>query len=323
MFNGSTGIVGVDIGGSHVSAGFVRAGVLETMGPREEHHVVSVDELIAVVQRVVRPLLSPEVKVIGVGVPGPVRDRHVLIACANLPFVRDLPLASLLSTEFGVPVFLFNDADCAAAAELLGPHAESKYGLVHTAAMLMLGTGVGMAVLVRGRLLEGCIEGGHMILVPGGRRCGCGQSGCAEMYCSARSVAARFKERTGAEADARRVFAQAEAGDAAAEAVLQETAEHLALLCLNISRLLDPQLIVLAGGLALGAASLLPRVTRHLEDISWTVLPARVRLEVAAAPAEVGVLGAAVAAATHFVPPPAAADEKKTKKRRRRGERER
>eukprot|EP01041_Mallomonas_annulata_P006422 gene6422-12984_t len=179
------------------------------------------------------------------------------------------------------------------------------------------------------------IEAGHSIIsLKDGRRCGCGQTGCVEAYASALSTARRMWEsdqmavngtRSATEngsgdgtgrnneftleelmtmsaevfADGRHnakdVFDRAAAGDPLAEEVLEETAECLSLLCINICRMVDPDIIVIGGGMARADSALLDRVRRHMARRVWTVLPHYARLVLSATPEHAGIIGAALA----------------------------
>ena len=138
-----------------------------------------------------------------------------------------------------------------------------------------------------------------MIIYPGGRLCGCGQRGCAEAYASARSTCVRLCERSGEQigsVSAKDVFSRADRGDLAAKDVLAQTAEVLGILCVNLCRLVDPQVIILAGGMANAGQPLLDLMQAHLEQQTWSVLPTPVRLCLAQSIGDAGMLGAGLAA---------------------------
>lgn len=212
----------------------------------------------------------------GVGSPGLVAGGAVAGA-ANLfrGEAAPVPLRALVAAELRraagrrVACDLVNDADAAARAEAWVGAARGA----RRAALLTLGSGVGCGVVVDGVVLAGCMEGGHMI-VGGlrGRRCPCGSRGCLEAYASANAVAAAYADARaagaegarGARASCAEVFARAAAGDAAAAAVVDDAAAHVALGCLNLARVLDCDVVVLAGGVAAAGSALLDPVRAHV-----------------------------------------------------------
>ena len=129
---------------------------------------------------------------VGVSQPGHIDlDTGRVEAAANLPW-QDAPLREELSTRLGVPVVLVEDGDAALFAELAPKGAAAPPAAMnaaqrsaHTAVLIVVGGGVGTSIAVGGVLLRGernMIEGGHMIVEPSGRACGCGQRGCVEAY---------------------------------------------------------------------------------------------------------------------------------------------
>jgi len=259
------------------------------------------------------PLLA-----VGIGCPGQSR-RGILVAASNLPTLKKAPLADAVSWALGgVPTTLLNDADAAMAAELWSERSGSKYAGVNNAAMLTLGTGIGSAVMLSGNLHEGAnglIEAGHMIVNPlMGRKCGCGQVGCAESHSSAFNTALRMNELLVTQPgggsklvkNAKDVFERAAKGDPAALTTLDATVEYLAILCVNICRVIDPEVIILAGGMAQAGEPLLAPLRARLMDRSWKILPTDVRIEVGGDVEKAGMVGAALAALRSLDPEKAA-----------------
>jgi glucokinase len=177
----------------------------------------------------------------------------------NLPGWRDVPVRDRLEGALERPVVLENDANVAAYGEFragAGRH-------VDTMVALTLGTGIGGGIILGGRLYRGATdvggELGHLIVQEGGRTCGCGTKGCLEAYASATAVVARTRERLEAgEASAlgatddltcRAVFEAAADGNALARAIVDETAEYLAVGITSILHALNPEMVVLTGGM--------------------------------------------------------------------------
>lgn len=269
--------IGIDVGGTKV------LGVaLDTEQPStvvHEHRVrtpTGGDGLVEVVADLVATLAGrggPPAAV-GVGVPGLVDTGGVLRTGPHLPNVTNLALASDLGARCGVPVAVENDANCHAVAEHRGGAAvEVGHALVVT-----LGTGIGAGIIHDGRLLRGAYgfagEPGHMVIDPYGPPCPCGRRGCWEQFASghglarlARSAAlgghlAAVVDAAGGDPELVRgehITAAARQGDPDALAVLDELADWIGLGLANLVNVLDPELVVIGGGLVDAADLLLPR----------------------------------------------------------------
>ena len=179
--------------------------------------------------------------------------------------------------------------------------------------MITLGTGVGSGVVVDGHVLHGrfgfAAEVGHMILVPQGILCSCGQKGCVERYCSASTMAQRGMEKLAATERASSLrdvlkakgklnsqdFAEAaQAGDAVSNVEHWEaTCRYLAITCVNVIRVLDPELIVLGGGMVGAGEFLRGCVEKHLREIYWNMTPVMAWVTLAKLGNDAGVVGAA------------------------------
>jgi glucokinase len=155
---------------------------------------------------------------------------------ANLPF-KEYPLAKRFSDLLQVPAVLINDADAAIAAEVWGKDTSSRYLSNSNIAMITIGTGIGMGLILNKRLFRGSnglIEGGHTILHPSSEQvCSCGQRGCVELTASARNTTTRYNARIASSSGAlnpakgaKEVFERAASGDEIAVAVLEEVMLH-------------------------------------------------------------------------------------------------
>jgi glucokinase len=181
--------------------------------------------------------------------------------------------------------------------------------------MLTLGTGIGSGFVIDGRVLHGAHdmagEAGHMIVAPGGRLCGCGQRGCLEAYASAPATVKRAVEALAAgehtslaqiwqggtgTITAKDVFDAARDGDRLASRIAEETATFLGLACVSLCRVLDPQMIVFAGGMILAGESLFERVRKAFREQSWNILEDQVQIVPATLGNDAGFIGAAAVA---------------------------
>ncbi|WP_295450114.1 ROK family protein [uncultured Thiodictyon sp.] len=195
---------------------------------------------------------------IGIGTPGAISPFSGRLRNANSIWLNDQPLQHDLTQLLGRPVRLANDADCFALSEATdgaGRGAGSVFGVI-----IGTGTGTGGGVVIGGRLLTGpnaiAGEWGHNPLpwptpeeLPG-PPCYCGKRGCLETYLSGPRLAADHHQHTGADLSPLAIAAAATRGDPAAQATLNRHAERLARGLASVINVLDPEVIVLGGGLS-------------------------------------------------------------------------
>jgi fructokinase len=192
---------------------------------------------------------------VGVGTPGTATDAG-LIKNANSTCLNGQPLERDLAAVLGRPVRIANDANCLALSEATdGAAADAAVSF-----SVILGTGVGAGIVANGRLLEGpnglAGEWGHNPLPwadvgeSPGPACFCGRRGCAETWLSGPALARDHATHTGESITARDIGARADRGDTACEASLQRYASRLARALAQVINLLDPDVIVLAGGVS-------------------------------------------------------------------------
>lgn len=193
---------------------------------------------------------------VGLGMPGSLSPSTGLVRNANSVWLIGTPIDRDLAAELGRDVRWANDADCLAVSEA-ADGAGAGFRVVFA---VILGTGVGAGVVVDGALVPGHNnvggEWGHNPLpwasgeeLPG-PECYCGRRGCVETWLSGPSLARDHAASTGAELDAPAIAAAAEAGDAAAEATLRRYSQRLARGLAHVVNILDPDAIVLAGGVS-------------------------------------------------------------------------
>jgi glucokinase len=231
-------------------------------------------------------------QVVGLAVAGPLdRGRERVLAALNLGFT-DRPLRADLQDRLGRPVVLENDANAAALAEYrLGAGVGS-----HCLVLLTLGTGIGGGIVVDGQVLRGAAgaaaELGHLPVGDDGAGCGCGATGCLELYASGTAIA----RQAGAGRTSRDVVTAADRGDPAARRLLAGAGDRIGAAVLMLAPALDPDVVILGGGLAHAAAPhLLPALRSRLSR-GWPFRvqrpPARVTL--ASCGVDAGAIGAAL-----------------------------
>jgi glucokinase len=268
-------MVGVDVGGTKVAAGFVndRGEMGEHLrvpmnpcGTAEEGFGAVTSALDALLQK--RGWRKGTEVPIGVCAPGPLDPRTgVVLNPPNVPCWRNFPLAGEIQTRYGVLAKVENDANAAALAESLGG-AGKGYANVFYAC---IGTGIGAGIVFDNRIFHGrtgsAAEGGHLSIDYRGPRCNCGKKGCIEALAPGTAIARRTREAiaadpergkgllalAGGEAAAVRsamVGRAAGAGDVLAREILSQTIEYLAIWLGNIVDLLEPEVMILGGGVA-------------------------------------------------------------------------
>ena len=311
----ATVCIGIDVGGTFIKFGLLDENrlpseVFQLPTPSDGVDAV-IEQMIAGAKQAVTKaeLTMDDVVGAGIGCPGPLSmSQGIVYETPNIPGMKNVALRDRVSAGLGVPASLENDANAAAFGEYLCGAGKECQDMV----LLTLGTGLGGGVIVGGKVVRGAheigAELGHMIIVPDGRQCGCGQRGCIEQYCSA-TFMSRAAQRTLAETDRpsrlRDVLAAAGeinskdineariAGDEFAAEVWDEMARHLARGCVSYSRILDPDRIVLAGGMTAAGDDLLGPVTKYYEQYHWKLTDVRTSLALATLGNDAGVIGSA------------------------------
>ena len=265
--------LGVDIGGTKVSAGIVTAGgeILLTAKGHMNTEGSAKDGLLAV-KSVVDEILATNGKRplsgIGVSSPGQVNPLTGIVANAvNLPCWCNYPLRSEMEHIYHLPVWIDNDANAAGLAETLWGAAAGCDSVFYAS----IGTGIGTAIVLHKSIYHGPTgsagEGGHMIIdYRGDVACNCGKPGCIESVAAGPGIARRARVKVAsnvkkghalldlADGDVSAISSESvgrgwRAGDPISTAVLMETAEMLAVWLGNIIDLFDPEVIVVGGGL--------------------------------------------------------------------------
>jgi glucokinase len=242
------------------------------------------------------PAGARRVAAAGVAVPGLIDEENgVALMSVNLEW-KNVPLRRLLQERLGVPAVVGHDVRTASLAEqLLGAARGSNDFL-----FLTLGTGIGAAVVLHGAVYVGAHalggEFGHMVVQPGGPLCGCGRRGCVETLASASAVVRRYRALTQAPADmsTRDVAERVQAGDPVAKQVWEEAIEALSMGIANYITLLDPERVVIGGGMADAGQMLFePLLARLASEVTLQPVPAVLP---AALGNDAGYLGAALKA---------------------------
>lgn len=215
-----------------------------------------------------------EVKGVGMGVPGPVREDGTVDGCVNLGW-GVFNAAEALGAKLGLPVKVGNDANVAALGEYWQGGGKGYKNVI----MVTLGTGVGGGVIINGKIIDGTNgaggEIGHMTIDPDETAvCNCGKKGCLEQYSSATGIV-RLANKALAESDepsalrdidtvtAKDVFDAAKAGDSLAAKQVDELGKKLGLALANIACVVDPEVFVIGGGVSKAGQIIIDSVKKY------------------------------------------------------------
>ncbi len=295
--------IGIDLGGTNTKFGLVgnQGGLVfhsATPTPWKEGRDALLSHLKQVVSTCIEEARHRAIRPEGIGLAtaGWVDPATGLVVYAteNLPGWTGANPAHYLREAFGLPVAAENDANALAVAEKHFGAAKAASDFV----CITLGTGVGGGCYIGGRLNRGshffANALGHIPVEAGGLPCTCGLRGCLEPYTNS-SALLRYAE-AGRFTSAEQIIAAANAGNPVAQGAIRVLARYLAIGCASIVSLLDPEMLILAGGLAQDNPLLLKALTEELEK-RVTVWPERrLRVEFSRLGYSAGVLGAAAVA---------------------------
>jgi glucokinase len=305
-------VFAVDLGGTHLRAATVDAHGhihfrLKQNTPSTDDPQEIVSALIAAA-RVCDEQSKAEGKSIGsisVVVPGTVNGAAgKVVTIPNVPSLDSFELTPALAKALGRPVILENDANAAAVGEMWQGAARGQ----HTIVCVTLGTGVGGGIILDGKLWNGgndsAGEIGHTCVEPfGSVACGCGSRGCLEVYASATAIVRMAREgrprhpsstlNATDDLKAESVFIAGKAGDALALEVFHRMGDYLGIGLANLINILNPQMIVIGGGVANGWELFEHHMRHQVDDHAFPVPAAEVKIVPAECGDDAGLLGAA------------------------------
>jgi len=244
-------------------------------------------------------------KAISVVVPGTVNVEHgTVVKAPNLPCLDNFPLAAALAHKLGLPAILENDANAAAVGEMWQGAARG----CRTIICVTLGTGVGGGIILDGELWHGvdgaAAEIGHMCVDPfGGVACTCGSRGCLEVFASATAIVRMTREASprypesvlhaSRNLSAESIFEAGLKGDELALEIFRRMGVYLGIGLANLINILNPEMIVIAGGVVNGWDLFEKHMLHEVEERAFPLLAARVKIVRAECADDAGLLGAA------------------------------
>nr|WP_277605925.1 ROK family glucokinase [Glycomyces sp. L485] len=305
--------IGVDIGGTKVGGGLVDENGQVLATARRPTPADDTPGVIQAVKEVVEDLREGrDIEAVGIGAAGWISsDRSTVMLAPNLSW-KDEPLRDKVSEAVGLPVVVENDANVA----IWGEH---KYGAakgVRSSVLYTVGTGIGGGIVVKDNLLRGtngvAAEIGHTrSVMPDGRTCGCGRTGCLEQYASGRALTQAARDGAKADPDqaqillklaggdpeaitGRQVTESAKQGDEVALAAFDFIGYYLGNSAADMVQLIDPGVIIIAGGVIDAGDLLLDPIRKHYTEAlsSRATLPVA-EVKAATLGSKAGVIGAA------------------------------
>ncbi len=307
--------VGVDIGGTNTKIGIInKNGELLVKKEIKTLSINGVEKTLTRIWETIEELLlslnidKKDLKGVGIGIPGPVTDKKIVSFFANFPWEKNLNLSQIFEKISGKVTRVENDVNVIALGE-------TKFGAGKGAKIsvtIALGTGIGGGIYINGEILSG-INGaggeiGHIKLVKDGKLCGCGQKGCFEAYASAtgieRETISRLKvnktnklyQKLNGKIDkveAKDVFDCAKDGDIFSLDIVDYEAEYLAMGIGNVLTLINPEKVILCGGVSLAGDILLNKVKEKLPKYTFAVALKNFEIVLGTLGNDAGIKGAA------------------------------
>ncbi|HGD2549656.1 TPA: ROK family glucokinase [Streptococcus agalactiae] len=310
-------LLGIDLGGTTIKFGILtlegevqEKWAIETNTLENGRHIVS-DIVESLKHRLsLYGLTKDDFLGIGMGSPGAVdRTSKTVTGAFNLNWADTQEVGSVIEKEVGIPFFIDNDANVAALGERWVGAGANNPDVV----FVTLGTGVGGGVIADGNLIHGVAgaggEIGHMIVVPeNGFTCTCGNKGCLETVASAtgvvrvaRQLAEQYEGSSAIKAaidngdtvTSKDIFIAAEDGDKFANSVVERVSRYLGLAAANISNILNPDSVVIGGGVSAAGEFLRSRVEKYFVTFAFPQVKKSTKIKIAELGNDAGIIGAA------------------------------
>jgi glucokinase len=312
--------IGIDLGGTNIKSGIVsEKGKVLQKGMLSAQANLGRYAILKNVNKAIEQSLAfakakkIKIKGIGVGSPGTVNLNSGKIegSCPNIPQMVNVNLRGWLSKNFEFPIYVDNDTNVMALAE-------SKFGAAKgykDALCLTLGTGIGGGIILDGKLFHGSnfagAEFGHMTICHNGRRCNCGGIGCLEMYASApamvkdakwllrrnrKSIIRKLIQEDASKLTTEVIFEAERKGDVLASDVINQACAYLGAGIASAVNLLNPQVVVIGGGVSEGGSSFIRRIEKEVKERAFPSATKNLKVVKAKLGNDAGFIGAAMLA---------------------------
>lgn len=308
--------LGIDLGGTNIAIGIVDENYTllhkdSTPTFRDRAYQEIIKDMAELSLKVVKDagVTLEQVKSIGIGSPGIPNDKEgTIIRNYNLGF-KDTPIRAEMQKFIFLPVFLENDANCAALAESV---AGAAVGAEHSITVT-LGTGIGGGIIINKKIFSGfnnaASELGHMVIAQGGEPCTCGRKGCWEAYASATALIRQTKEAAKKNPDsiihqlvdqdlskinAKIAFDAKKKNDLVGTKVVDDYTRYLSEGLVNIISIMQPEIIVIGGGICKEGDYLLNPLNRLISESAFCRDIPQTQIKVAKLGNDAGIIGAAM-----------------------------
>ncbi len=292
--------IGIDLGGSKIALGLVSPADEILARRRIDTNAAAglervVERIADEVEALAATLTSEEaVAAVGVGAPGPLDHiKGELLTLVNLPGISNTPLRRVLSERLSLPVALDHDAKAAALGEFHFGAGRGRDSMIY----IVIGTGVGAAIIYQGALLYGegnsAGECGHMTVDPRGRPCHCGSRGCLEAYTGGPALSRQYAEMTGDDITGADIAARARSGDVQALQVFTDAGRALGIAIASLAMTLNIETFVIGGSVAKAGDLLLEPARETLPGYAFRAVSERVRVVASELGEHAAILGAA------------------------------
>ena len=312
-------LIGIDVGGMSIKGGIVDSDngkilvqhAIPTTAKYTKDYSISED-----IAKVIDYILNEanmkidDIVGIGIGQPGSIDSERGVIRYSNNIALENVPVVDELKKKFNLPIYISNDANCAALGEYVFGAGRGYRDIV----FITLGTGVGSGIIIDGKLFEGRsgagAEAGHMVIVTNGNKCNCGRRGCWETYASAtaliKQTAAAMElpenkdslmheiAKEEGKVSGKTAFVAAKKGDKGGQAVVDQYIKYIGEGLVNMANIFRPDAILIGGGISKEKEYL----TKPLQEMMDTVtyggkFNPRVIVKTASLQNDAGILGAA------------------------------
>lgn len=304
-------VVAVDLGGTKIytalvdlDGNMVNEKIVGTEADKGVETIVN--NIKSTINYVINGIDKNNIKAIGIGSPGLLDvKKGLIVAPPNLPF-KNYNIVEELKNTYELPTFLDNDANAATLAEYMFGVGKGTENMVY----VTVSTGIGGGAILNGKIYRGstsnALEVGHTTVSENGPRCGCGNKGCSERMSSGTAIMKRAVEAVNSNVktslkdyenvSAKEVFIGAAKGDYVANDILNESLSYLGLVVSNVMNTLDPDMVVLGGGVINGGDIVIEKVREVVNSRCLDIIAENCKIEKSNLEGKSGVLGAAALA---------------------------
>lgn len=308
--------IGVDLGGTAIKIGLVDDnGTIIHKDSVPTRAKEGYEAIISDIANLIKKILEDsntsinDIKSIGMGAPGAVDNKNGIVKHLENIHMRNAPVREEMNKYFDLPVYIDNDANCAALGEFYALDDKD----IECFVAITLGTGVGSGIIINGKIYTGfngvAGEFGHTVIYKNGIDCNCGRKGCWENYASAtaliretvktaneypNSLLAKLISENDGKANGKIPFDAAKSGDEAAIKVVNEYLENISIGLVDVINILRPEVVVIGGGISNEGESILKPIKDYVyEHVYAKECTEKTDIRIAKLRNDAGIIGAA------------------------------